>query len=329
MHAFLRQYGLGEFDIRPLDADASSRHYFRITTKPRNESFVLMNAPPEQHDLQAFTAIAEHLRVMGLSPPRIHAQDFQHGFLLLQDFGDDSFSRLLAQKTPAYILYEAAIDVLSHLHSHPTNATLDLPAYDSEALIKEAALFGQWYVPHVCKVQLSSDLNQEYLQIWQDIILALPTDKSCLVLRDYHADNVMQIQGLQLGRDEAIAACGLLDFQDALLGSPAYDVMSILEDARVDISPELQNAMLKRYFANRNALASPIDKQAFHENYSVLAAIRHAKVLGIFVRLQYRDNKHQYQNHLPRVHSLFKKHLHKNPALKPLQAWLTKHLPDF
>jgi len=294
----------------PLAGDASFRRYYRLAGN--GGSAVLMDAPPPQEDIGPFVAVAGLLRELGLSAPEVLAQDRAEGFLLLEDFGDDTYTRLLARGADEPALYRLAVDTLVALQrAAGSRGTPELAPYDIERLLGEAALLVDWYRP------LAGELHEEYLALWRallpDAVVAPPT----LVLRDYHIDNLML-----LPNRSGVRSCGLLDFQDAVTGQPSYDLVSLLEDARRDIPGPLRQAMTARYLA-----AFPgLDRQAFLRSAAILSAQRNCKILGIFTRLWKRDGKRQYLAHIPRVWQLLEGDL-RHPALTPIGCWLDRHLP--
>ena len=294
----------------PLAGDASFRRYYRLAGN--GGSAVLMDAPPPQEDIGPFVAVAGLLRELGLSAPEVLAQDRAEGFLLLEDFGDDTYTRLLARGADEPALYRLAVDTLVALQrAAGSRGTPELAPYDIERLLGEAALLVDWYRP------LAGELHEEYLALWRallpDAVVAPPT----LVLRDYHIDNLML-----LPNRSGVRSCGLLDFQDAVTGPPSYDLVSLLEDARRDIPGPLRQAMTERYLA-----AFPgLDRQAFLRSAAILSAQRNCKILGIFTRLWKRDGKRQYLAHIPRVWQLLEGDL-RHPALTPIGCWLDRHLP--
>ncbi len=277
-----------------------------------------MDAPPEHETIAPFITIAEHLISIGLTAPIIYATDLTNGFALIEDFGNDTFTRLLAQGADEAKLYEMAIDVLCHLHKQTDATKVNIPAYDTARLLDEAVLFVDWFYPAHRGEEISSDARQAYLKAWCDILHSLPPAPQTLVLRDYHVDNLMQIKRTNKTQ------CGLLDFQDAVIGPTAYDVVSLLEDARRDISLELVCAMKTRYL---NAFVN-IDRESFKQWYVVLGAQRHCKVAGIFVRLCTRDGKCHYLEHIHRVVRLLGHHIDK-PVLAPLNEWLQRCMPEW
>lgn len=315
---FLAGAGWRGAAVRPLAGDASFRRYFRVT---RGEArAVLMDAPPGKEDVRPFVRVGRHLRALGLCAPDILAADEALGLLLLEDFGDATFTRLLAGGAEASELYGLAVDVLIALHRLPAVVAVPagLPPYDERRLLDEALLLVDWYLPAVSGRPLPAAVRDEYVAAWGAVLPLAAGDRQTLVLRDFHVDNLMRLDGRR-----GLAACGLLDFQDAVVGAAAYDLMSLLEDARRDVDPALKAAMVARYL---RAMAAGIDVAAFEAAFRVLAAQRHAKVIGIFTRLCRRDGKPSYLVHIPRVWRLLEAAL-AAPPLAPVAAWFARHLP--
>jgi aminoglycoside/choline kinase family phosphotransferase len=311
---FLASAGWGKTQPTLLAADASFRRYYRLVEGDRRA--VLMDAPPPHEDVRPYVAVAEMLRGHGLSAPEIFAEDSEQGILLIEDFGDDTYTRLLARGVEETRLYTLAIDTLIALQRAVTTPPA-LPPYDEAALLREAALLVEWYAPAVLGAPLSPALCEEYLALWRAALPLVAVNGPTLVLRDYHVDNLMLLEGR-----ESVQGCGLLDFQDALSGPASYDLVSLLEDARRDVPPALREAMTARYLAAFPA----IDKGAFRRSAAILAAQRNAKIIGIFTRLWQRDGKPRYLGHIPRVWRLLEADL-QEPALRPLACWLDRHLP--
>lgn len=311
---FLDRAGWAGAERATLAGDASFRRYDRISKGPRIA--VLMDAPPPAEDVRPFIRIAEHLTEMGYSAPRILARDVDAGLLLLEDLGDNTYTKLLAQNHDEESLYALAIDVLADLHKRPAALPEGLPLYDEARLLAEAALLTDWYWPAIFGRELDPASRVAYLDIWRSLVPSARALPDTLVLRDFHVDNLML-----LPRD-GLAACGLLDFQDAVAGPAAYDPMSLLEDARRDIDPGLVARMRARYLAQ----FPDLDTDAFTLSWTILAAQRHAKVIGIFTRLARRDGKPGYLPHIPRVWRLMEAAC-AHPALGPLSAWLDEHIP--
>lgn len=314
--AFLRSAGWGDVPRQALPGDASFRRYHRLADATRRA--MLMDAPPPREDVRPFLAVAELLRGAGFSAPGILAADVDAGLLLIEDFGDGTYTRLLAAGASEEALYTLAVDVLIALHRGFAPAAAPfLPAYDDERLLSEALLLVDWYLPAVTGAAPPAAVREAYIAAWEAVLPLLRRVPVSLVLRDYHVDNLMRLDG----RD-GVAACGLLDFQDAVLGPVAYDLVSLLEDARRDVPPALQAAMRARYVDAFPAL----DPAAFDTAYAVLGAQRNCKIIGIFTRLCVRDGKPVYLPHLPRLWRLVADDL-RHPALAPVAQWLDAHVP--
>ncbi|HEV2188970.1 MAG TPA: phosphotransferase [Stellaceae bacterium] len=312
--AFLAGAGWSGGAPKPLAADASFRRYFRLAESDRRA--VLMDAPPPHEDVRPYVHVAGLLRGYGLSAPEIYAEDREQGLLLIEDFGDDTYTRLLADGGDEAALYALAIDTLVALQNAVT-APPDLPPYDEAVLIGEAALLTDWYAPAVLGAPLPPGVRDEYVALWREVLPLAALPSPTLVLRDYHVDNLMLLPGRA-----GVRGCGLLDFQDALCGPASYDLVSLLEDARRDVPPVLREAMIARYLAARPEL----DVVAFRRSAAILAAQRNAKIIGIFTRLWRRDGKPQYLGHIPRVWRLLEGDL-QEPALHGIARWFDRHLP--
>jgi len=313
---FLRAAGWGRAERRLLAADASFRRYDRL--KRGSLSAVLMDAPPDKEPGAPFLKVAATLREMGLSAPRVLAADTASGFVLLEDLGDTTFTRVLAEGADEATIYRLAIDLLVALQQRwqPRYAA-QLPPYDEASLLAEARLLVDWYLPAVAGRPTEPAVVASYLQAWRGVLTEVAASREVLVLRDYHADNLMCLPN-RCG----VAACGLLDFQDALVGPAVYDLASLLEDARRDIAPDLADAMRQRW---QEALPER-DPAADAAAYACLGVQRSAKIAGIFTRLDRRDGKSRYLAHLPRVFRLIRQGL-AEPALAPVAAWFDRHLP--
>jgi aminoglycoside/choline kinase family phosphotransferase len=316
IRSFLADAGWAGVPRRPLAGDASFRRYDRLEAPGRRA--VLMDAPPPHEDVRPFLRIARLLKQLDLSAPEILAEDIEAGLLLLEDFGDRTYTRLLADGGDEATLYRLAVDVLISLHHRFVPALgVGIPAYDDTRLLAEAALLVDWYLPAVSGTPTPPDLREEYLATWRAMLPLAGAVAPTLVLRDYHVDNLMLLEGRR-----GLAACGLLDFQDAVIGSPAYDLVSLLEDARRDVSVALASALSEHYLAG----FSGVDRAAFATAAAVLAAQRNCKILGIFTRLCVRDRKPQYLAHTPRLWRLVERDV-SHPALAPVRRWLDRHIP--
>lgn len=310
---FLAANGWGGAAIVPLAGDASFRRYFRVVDGARTA--VLMDAPPDKEDSRPFLDLAAHLVKLGFSAPRALAVDLDEGLILLEDFGDKRVAPLLAaDPTPEHDIYATAIDILAALHEHAPPA---VAPYHRGELLREVNIVTEWYLPTVGAAGDAPAYEAAWDAVWQDV-LAETVARPVLVLRDYHADNLMVLddrRGLQ--------RLGLLDFQDGLAGHPAYDLVSLLQDARRDVDPRLEAEMLDRYMTARGIA----DRERFRANYEVLGAQRNAKILGVFTRLWKRDGKPGYRAFQPRVWGYLERNL-RHEALAPVRAWFDTHLPD-
>ena len=317
--AFLARHGWEAARRAPLAGDASFRRYERLVRDGKRA--VLMDAQPPKEDVRPFVALARHLRALGFAAPEVLAEDTDLGALILEDFGDDTFTRVIAGKAGnERALYELATDVLVQLHRLPPARAVprDLPPYNHKRLLDEAMLLFDWYVPAVTGRRASVVAQREFVMAWLGTaFMGLSDLPPTLVLRDFHVDNLMVRE-----TGSGIARCGLLDFQDAIEGPRAYDLMSLLEDARRDVAPELARAMTERYLAHFPEL----DRSRFLSDFAILAVQRHAKVIGIFTRLLARDGKPDYLVHIPRVWGLLERRLD-HPALAAFREWLARYLP--
>ena len=308
---FLARHGWDQAEILPLAGDASFRRYFRILAGDRRA--VLMDAPPPHEDPRPFVAIANWLEGVGLTAPRVLAADLAQGLLLLDDLGDARMRESLdADPAAERDLYETAVDVLVHLHGHPPMG--DLPPHGLEEWLTELELFLDWYVP---AVGLEGVDRAGWEEAWRGVLGAIANDGlgPVTVLRDYHAENVMLLDSRG-----GIERFGLLDFQDALAGHPAYDLVSVLEDARRDVPPALEREMIDRYVARTGS------DDRFEQAYWALAAQRNTRILGVFCRLWKRDGKDRYKQFQPRMWGLLERDL-EHPSLAPVRAWFDANVP--
>lgn len=316
--AFLEEAGWPGAERKPLAADASFRRYDRLNRG--SSRAVLMIAPPKKEKPRAFLEIAALLHGLGLSAPGILHAAPERGLILLEDFGDRTFTRALAEGASEAELYALATDVLIALQRGWTPEMAresGLPRYGRAEMVQEAELFLDWYLPAARRAEATTAEREAFRDAWLEVLPAAGGLEDTLVLRDYHVDNLMVLEG----RD-GTAACGLLDFQDAVLGSPAYDLISLLEDARRDVAPETAKAMYGRYLE-----AFPIcAPEALFAACAVQGAQRHTRVLGVFTRLYRRDGKAGYLRHLPRLWRLLEGQL-AHPGLAPLRFWFDATVP--
>ena len=309
---FLASCGWAGARVEPLAGDASFRRYFRVLRDDGHQA-VLMDAPPPHEDPRPFISVAEWLVAVGLSAPEILARDLQRGLLLLGDFGDDRLREALdLAPERERELYELATDVLVHLHGHPPMA--GLPVHGLQQWLDELMLFTDWYCP---AVGLEVD-GEAYRAAWTAVLEPVASDGlgPVTVLRDFHAENVMLVRDRQ-----GVAHFGLLDFQDALAGHPAYDLASVLEDARRDVPEEIERDMLGRY------IAATGQGEAFERAYWALAAQRNTRILGVFTRLWKRDGKPGYRRFQPRMWGLLERDL-SHMVLAVVREWFDANIPQ-
>ncbi|MEZ5691857.1 MAG: phosphotransferase [Rickettsiales bacterium] len=302
-------------DIVPLAGDASARRYARVMAGG-TQAMVMDSPVGSLENFAAFIKIAEYLRQVGYSAPAIFARDTDKGFLLLEDFGDNSFTSIIANSVgdSESTMYESAIEVLACWHNSAMKID-SVPLYDDELYLREVSLFPDWFLVKSLGKEKVAMLRNEYMGIWSDILGKFSLQKNTLVHRDYHADNLMWLER-RSGTDKV----GLLDFQDAVMGDAAYDVVSLLEDARRDVGANLAEDMVKLYLDKTG-----IDADYFHNAYDVLGAQRNSKIIGIFTRLAVRDGKEHYLKMLPRVWKYLERDL-RNPLLADLRVWLEQYV---
>jgi aminoglycoside/choline kinase family phosphotransferase len=301
-------------------------------------------------DCARFAAAAEYLRGQGLAAPAIHAADHGQGFAILEDLGDALFADVLADGGDEAMLYNAAVEVLARLHASeaplflpppaatrasplaatsPSGASregeadlrLPLHVYDETALIAETDLLVEWFLPLALNRKAMDAEVEEHRALWRAVLRDLDRSHRVFVHRDYHAQNL-----LWLPARSGVARVGLIDFQDAVAGSPAYDLVSLLEDARRDVTPAVAAAATAHYLQAMRAQGTPLDEAAFRHEMAVMAAQRNAKIVGIFARLYLRDGKARYLALLPRVWDHLARDL-AHPALASLRAWYDRVIP--
>lgn len=310
LHRFVEGAGWGEAAIEPIPGDASFRRYFRLR-HASGETAMLMHAPPPEEDPSEFLRVGAWLFEQGMRAPSILATEPNEGWVLSEDFGNDRMRDWLdVHPGDENQAYEAAIDALVALHQRPAGP---FSPYDIEVYLRETALLTQWYCP-----ARSLDVDVAgYDAAWTQALAPMVDGarKAVTVLRDYHAENIMLLGG------KPSAPQGLIDFQDALVGHPAYDLVSLLQDARRDVSLELEEAMLNRYIEAAGADGD------FRADYARLGAQRNAKIVGIFTRLAKRDGKPKYLSMIPRVWNAMERDL-QHPALEPVAKWFDKNIPD-
>ncbi len=345
---FLREAGWTQATTEPLAGDASTRRYLRV--RRGGDVAVLMDAPPKAETapcppeatpaerralgynatarlaasrIEAFVGVAGWLTDQGFAAPRVHAVDFARGYALLEDLGDNLFARAVPDGASEADLYGAAIDVQAALHRLSAPALVEahgaawpVLTYDRMALMAETDLFVEWWAGRHLEADLPDAALDGWRAAWAGALDAAAPDKPVLTLRDYHAENVIWRPD-----QDGLGRVGLIDFQDALAGHPAYDLVSLLEDARRDVAPDLAEAMIARYLA-----ATGADETRFRSAYAALGALRNAKIVGVFARLAIRDGRPRYLDLIPRV----ARHLIgdlRHETMAPVRDWLARWLP--
>lgn len=314
LKTFLTLAGWGKARRAPLAGDASNRRYLRLTNRDGHDA-VLMDAPPQKgEDIAPFISIANYLTRRGFSAPKLLGRDVLHGFLLLEDLGDDLFARVLEQDiSREAALYEAATDLLAQLHSK--RPPKSLPVYGPFEMAEAACLACDWYAAYAGQPLTLAERGN-----FRDLIEALLSETApqtpVMALRDFHAENL-----LWLPRRHATRRVGLLDFQDAMLSHPAYDLASLLLDARRDVGAQTRDACLTRFIA-----ATGHDPQVFKRGFAICSAQRNLRIMGVFARLCIRDGKPNYPDLMPRVWGNLMYDL-KHPSLSELRTRVDTHLP--
>jgi tRNA threonylcarbamoyl adenosine modification protein YjeE len=343
LHQFLDVAGYTDAGRRRMPGDASTRSYARLV---RDDGVViLMNTPRRPdgpaiydgksysaavhlaEDAKPFVAIANGLRERGFSAPAILHADLDTGFLITEDLGTAGFVEG-TPPTPIALRYQAATDMLVALHRKRLPVTLplapgisyDIPAFDIDAQLVEVGLMPQWYLPDR-GVELTDALRAEFAAMWRDLLAKTATAPRTWLLRDFHSPNLIWLE-----QRTDIARVGILDFQDAMLGPAAYDLVSLLQDARIDVAETLELALLTRYIKARRAADRSFDPASFAELYAIMSAQRNTRLLGTFARLNRRDGKPQYLRHQPRIWTYLNRSL-AHPALAAVRQWYAANVP--
>jgi aminoglycoside/choline kinase family phosphotransferase len=343
LHGLLHGSGWASASREHLQGDASTRAYERLSRD--GETAILMisprrpDGPPVRmgkpysviarlaESVHPFVALADGLRAEGLSAPKILAADLDAGLLLTEDFGHET---VLEGGAPVPVRYAEAVAVLAALHGRQLPRVLPvagdgdhaLPVYDAEAQLIEAELLLDWYMPHIAGSTPSGSVRSSFVNQWRAALEPVLAEPTTWTLRDFHSPNLMWLPARQ-----GAARIGLLDFQDAVLGNPAYDVVSLLQDARVDVPEELELKLLGHYARLRKSADPGFDMGAFARAYAVMGAQRNTKILGIFARLDRRDGKPAYLRHLPRIEAYLRRDL-AHPVLSELKVWYEANLPS-
>ncbi len=341
IRTFLGRAGFPVAERRYLLGDASARGYETITAEGK-PPLILMNSPYNpggpvlrngktymqiahlSQSVTAFVAMDKLLQSKGFRVPEIYAEDLDGGLLLLENLGSEGV--LDASGAPIPERYEAAVRMLAHLHQHSWPQNIDaakgyahhIHSFDRDAMMIEVELLSDWYAPRLSGRPLDSQQKAQYVAAWDHVFSQLINVEESLLLRDVHSPNILW-RGDATGMDRV----GLIDFQDAMIGPSAYDVASLIFDARVTITPEFQDSLLAAYIDERQTLTAPFDETRFRKAFAIMAAQRNAKILGIFVRLDERDGKPFYLQHLSRIQAYLNRVID-HPALAPVKDWCEK-----
>jgi aminoglycoside/choline kinase family phosphotransferase len=318
IRAFLARAGWADAARDPIPGDASFRRYERL--RRGAESAILMDAPPERENTRAFVNAQRYFAHAGYSAPTILFDGAEKGLLLLEDFGDESVSsRLRAAPQEEGAIYADAVTLLAGVAgqglTHLETSGCHFAPYDAALLEQEVMLLAQWLLPEILPVGQAVEAVEAYAETWRGLLAQAELAPQVVTHRDYHADNLFLLANRQ-----GVARIGLLDFQDAVLGRPAYDLVSLLEDARRDVAPGVVAENLARF-----AALTGVDEAALLREYAFYGAQRNAKILGIFTRLYRRDGKPRYLGMVPRVWRYFEHNL-THPALAPLKAWRERYI---
>ena len=347
--AFLKRAGWGDAVRRDLAGDASTRRYERLVG-PKGHA-VLMDWPRAREaavpsgqksysqiahlavDIRPFVAVCDYLHGLGLAAPEIFARDLDAGLLLSEDLGDDLYGPAIDEgRGPGGVtldeMYRAGIDALISLQSQPAPFFLpvgdgtrhEVPHFDDGIFRAELDVPLDWYFPHVLGHEASPDQRADYKNIWSGLRPLIDAGPRTLFLRDFHSPNIIWLK-----RNEGVKRVGLIDFQDALIGNRAYDVVSFLQDARKDVPPEREAAMLALYVSRAKSELTDFNEDEFRAAYAALGAERALRLIGLWPRLLHRDGKSQYMAHMPRTMGYLKRNL-AHPALKPLKTWLDANM---
>ena len=309
----LAQAGLGAHRVQPLPADASPRCYARVLGAGK----LVMQDRDDLGSFAAFVRLSQHLAALGLSAPQVLHSDMTRGIALIEDFGTDTYGALLARGHDERALYALAVDALVHLHRHSQACAVDVPAYDLAMMLDEISRLSHWLGPELNPSLDIAAFDSAFRALWLSALMPLEQAPPALVLRDFHIDNLMLLPART-----GVQACGLLDFQDAVIGAGVYDLASLLQDARRDLAPGLEQEMLDRYLSG----LMPQSRGDVLHSYHLLAAQRHTRLMGQFIRLLRRDNKPGYLRFMPRVAGQMQTAL-RAAGLYEIEAFLDNTLP--
>ena len=317
LREFIKNNSISENDMQLIETDASFRKYYRIN----KNNVLIMDAPNERGEsVKSFQIIDKILSEMGISVPAIHCIDEKNGFILLEDLGDQVFSRILNSDNE-YELYKNAIAVLAHIYLESIKKKFDsnnIHYYSIDTLIEETSLFYEWFLKKHCKISLANEEKIEYQEILKKIFNEINFTSSALVLRDYHVDNLILLKNRK-----GINQVGVIDFQDALIGSNAYDLVSLIEDVRRPIKTTLKEKLIEEYID-----LTGYDLRRLLQEMRYFSIQRNLKIIGIFSRLKYRDGKPQYMELINNAWNFIYSHL-EDPSFIELKTWIFEYRRKF
>ena len=308
---FLEANGISRLSIEPIKQDASNRRYFRINN---NKNTLLMDSPSIDNNNYEFIKISEHLNTIGLSAPKIIKKNYINGLFLIEDFGNLTFNEAIKNNISEELLYQNAVQCLSKIHK--SNNPKNIPVYNNKYLLAELSLFTEWFFKEI-DIKLNNSALIKWEKAWNEALIEINKGNNKLVLRDFHADNLFW-----LPNRENINRIGLIDFQDALIGHEAYDISSLLEDVRRNVSDQTKEIVIQEFIKISNIK----DEKQFLQNYKVLTAQRNAKIVGIFIRLARRDNKKNYLKLVNKAMNIFLNSA-KDANLEEVLDWIEYYIP--
>lgn len=316
---FINTIGWGDATQQILFADAGSRGYVRLNKD--GKSAMLMDMPFKFLKLEEFILIGDVLKKAGVRSPEIYNVDLEKGFALIEDFGDRVYTSLYDTGVDKKPYFEKAVDVLIQMQQNIDLTPLEGKLQnDIDWFMLEVGSFTDWYLPGRTGFETAPDLAADYKMMWQRVLNDMPPLPKMLTMMDYHAPNLLDIEG-----ETGVQSVGVIDFQDGVLTSPAYDVMSLLEDDRRDLEPEIRAHILNRYF---DAMGSTYDRETFELHLAILGAQRHAKNMGNFVRIVVQKHQDRFMDYLPVATQWFHQAI-QHPELERVRKWFDKNCPDY
>ena len=317
LNKFIKSNNILNNDMHLIETDASFRKYYRIS----GNNTLIMDAPYESGEsVKSFYLIDKILLDMGVSAPVIHSIDENNGFILLEDLGEQIFSRILNEDNE-YMLYQNAIGVLSHIYLESTKKKFnkkEIPFYSIGKLLEESNLFCDWFMEKHCQIKLTGKEKLEYQEILKKIFKEIDSNNSSLVLRDYHVDNLILLKDRK-----GINQVGVIDFQDAVIGSNSYDLVSLIEDVRRPITVKLKEKLIEEYIH-----LTSYDPKKLLKEMRFFSVQRNLKIIGIFSRLKYRDQKPKYMGLINNAWNFIDLHL-EDPSFKELKSWISVYKNKF